>query len=247
MRPQVYKDPRPPEYFAPFHERARRRGPDLVYELVRALLAPVVLLVYRTRTLDQRRVPPTGPAIIAPNHFSVLDHFFIAVPLRRRVQFVAKSQIFRPPLGAVYSHGGAFPVRRGQRDDEPFVTARAILRRGGLVVMYAEGGRSRTGELGQPRYGLGRLALESGAPVVPTAVSGSAGVRGWRRMRFPRVTVKYGEPVSLERVASPTREQAQAASEELFELIRSTYDGLQADPRRATARGASPDAPPTLS
>lgn len=247
MRPQVYKDPRPPEYFTPFHERARRRGPDLVYELVRLLLAPVVLLIYRTRTLDRRLVPLEGPAIIAPNHFSFLDHFFIAVPLRRRVQFVAKSQIFKPPLGAVYSHGGVFPVRRGHRDDDPFVTARAILRRGGLVVMYAEGGRSRTEELGQPRYGLGKLALESGAPVVPTAVAGSAGVRGWRRLRFPRVTVKYGEHVSLERVESPTREQAQAASEELFELIRATYEGLQMDLGRAPAQRASLGAPPTPS
>src|ERR671934_2068961 len=168
MKPQVYKDDRPAEYFTRFHERARRRGPDWVYDLCRLLLTPYVLLLFRARCIDSDNVPLEGPAIIAPNHFSFLDHFFVAVYLRRKVQFMAKSQLFKRPMQFIYTHGGVFPVRRGHHDEEAFETARTILGRGDLVVMYAEAGRSRTRELGKPRHGLGRLALESGVPGIPT-------------------------------------------------------------------------------
>src|SRR2546421_376231 len=159
LKPQVYKDPRPAEHFTRFHERVRKGGPDWIYELVRLLLTPYVVLLFRTRCIDSDNVPADGPAIIAPNHFSFLDHFFVAVYLRRKVQFMAKSQLFKRPLQFIYTHGGVFPVLRGRRDEEAFVTARAILGRGDLIVMYAEAGRSRSGELGSPKRGLGRLAL----------------------------------------------------------------------------------------
>src|SRR5688500_11481507 len=110
MKEQVYKDPRPAEHFTRFHERVRRSRPDWVYELVRVVLTPILFLFYRTRAIDTHKVPATGAAIIAPNHFSFLDHFFLAVYLRRKVQFMAKSQLFKRPLQFVYSHGGVFPI-----------------------------------------------------------------------------------------------------------------------------------------
>ncbi len=135
--------------------------------------------------------------IVAPNHFSFMDHFFVAVYLRRKVQFMAKSQLFKMPLEIVYHNGGVFPVRRGHRDEEAFKTAHAVLARGGIVVMYCEGGRSRTGELGEPKPGIGRLALESGAPVVPVALVGSERVRDWKRLQFPKVVgaVRRADPL----------------------------------------------------
>ena len=107
--------------------------------------------------------------ILAPNHASFMDHFFTGAFIRRRVQFMAKSQLFKPGSGAwVFSHGGVFPVRRGHQDEEAFITAFKILARGGAVVMYCEGGRSRTGKVGdEARPGIGRLALESGRPGRP--------------------------------------------------------------------------------
>ena len=78
MKPQVYKDPRPAEHFTRFHERTRRGRPDYIYDLVRILLTPVLLVFYRTRCIDSDKVPASGPVIIAPNHFSNLDHFFLA-------------------------------------------------------------------------------------------------------------------------------------------------------------------------
>ena len=144
LKPQVYKDPRPAEHFDRFHARTRAKRPNWMYEAVRLVLTPYLLLFFRTRAIDSDKVPADGPAIVAPNHFSFLDHFFVAVYLRRKVQFMAKSQLFKNPLQIVYHNGGVFPVRRGHRDDEAFATAHAVLARGGIVVMYCEGGRSRT-------------------------------------------------------------------------------------------------------
>ena len=238
MKPQVYKDDRPAEHFARFHERTRTRGPDWVYDLVRLVLTPYVLLFFRARCIDSDNVPAEGPAIIAPNHFSFLDHFFVAVYLRRKVHFMAKSQLFKRPLQFIYTHGGVFPVLRGRRDEEAFVTSRTVLAKRGLIVMYAEAGRSRSGELGKPRHGVGRLALETGVPVVPTAIAGSEKARDWRRLQFPSVTVQYGKPVRFERVEEPTKEQAQAASEVIFEEVRSMHDALRKQGRRRAVRAA---------
>ena len=160
--------------------------------------------------------------ILAPNHFSNMDHFFCGVYLRRQIRFMSKSQFFgnNPLLSYLFRVSGHFPVRRGHRDDEAFATALSILERDGCVGMYAEGGRSRTGGLGEPRPGIGRLALESGAPVVPVAIHGSLEVRQWRRGSFPRVTVSYGEPIRLDRVETPTRDQQVGAAEAIFARVR---------------------------
>src|SRR5512132_4346428 len=151
IKPQRYKDSRPAAYFQKFHERARadRQG-GWVYNLARAILTLPTLLIFRTRAIGTENVPATGPVLLAPNHFSQMDHFFAAVYLRRKVRFMAKSQLFGPPvLTSIYRHGGVFPVRRGHRDEEAFKTAYTILDRGGAVLVYAEGGRSRTRNLGE--------------------------------------------------------------------------------------------------
>ena len=127
-------------------------------------------------------MPASGPVILAPNHFSFMDHFFVGTAIRRKVRFMAKSQLFQPPMQWIYTHGGVFPVRRGFADEEAFTTANSVLARGGCVAMYSEGGRSRTGKLSDTvRRGIGRLALESGATVVPVAIHGSSQVRNWKR------------------------------------------------------------------
>ena len=234
MKPQVYIDPRPAEYFTRFHERTRTKRPDWVYRAARILLTVPVLGIYRFRAIGVDNVPYRGPVVLAPNHFSFFDHFFVAALLRREVQFMAKSQLFRPPfLDFILSHGGTFPVRRGQRDDEAFKTAHSILDRGGVVLMYGEGGRSRSKRLGEPKPGLGRLVLESGVPVVPIAIHGSQHVREAKQgFISPKVTVHYGEPFAYERVQDPTRDQAQEVADQVFERIKVMYEALDAQGRR---------------
>jgi 1-acyl-sn-glycerol-3-phosphate acyltransferase len=227
IRAQVYKDPRPKEYFDRFHERARTRDPDFVYELVRVVTSLYAWTFYRARGIDAEKVPNTGPVILAPNHFSFMDHFFAGAFIRRRVRFMAKSQLFTPPMQWIYTHGGVFPVRRGYHDEEAFITANGILERGGAIVMYSEGGRSRTGTLSeQPKRGIGRLALESGAPVVPVAIHGSSHVRNWKRGQFPKVRVRYGDAFRWPQVSDPTPDRQQAVANEIFARIKALYATL---------------------
>jgi 1-acyl-sn-glycerol-3-phosphate acyltransferase len=236
MKPQVYRDPRPAEYFTRFHTAARRKI-GWTYNFSRALVTLPTILIYRVRPVGLRNVPRHGAVVIAPNHFSQMDHFFTGVYLPRRICFMAKSQLFGTPvLTFIYKHGGAFPVRRGHRDEEAFTTAKAILERGDTVLVYAEGGRSRSGELGEPKPGIGRVALESGAPVVPVAIHGSAGVRRWKRLRFPKVTVRYGEPISFGVEAEPSRERQLEVAAEIFSRVEEMYGELAT---RSGARSGS--------
>jgi 1-acyl-sn-glycerol-3-phosphate acyltransferase len=237
MREQVYSDPRPKEYFDRFHERARTREPDWVYELVRVITSLYGYTFLRARAIGVENVPGSGAVILAPNHFSFMDHFLMGCYTRRKVRFMAKSQLFKPPMQFIYTHGGVFPVRRGARDEETFITARAIMDRQGAIAMYCEGGRSRTGKLAEKaKPGIGRLALETGAPVVPIAIHGSSKVRNWKRLQFPKVTVHYGEAIRWEPIENPTREQQQAVADEILTEIRRLYAGLEEHGRRGILR-----------
>jgi len=237
MKAQVYKDPRPKAYFDRFHERSRTRGPDWVYEAVRLLTSLYAFAFFRARGISSEKVPGSGPVILAPNHFSFMDHFFVGSAVRRKVRFMAKSQLFQRPMQWVYSHGGVFPVRRGHRDDEAFITAKSVLERGGCVAMYCEGGRSRTGKLAeQPKRGIGRLALETGATIVPVAIHGSSHVRNWKKLQFPKVTIQYGDPLRWERITAPTRDQQQAVANDVFAQIRGLYAGLDTLGRKGVVR-----------
>src|SRR5829696_8728827 len=237
MKAQVYKDPRPVEYFDRFHARSRTRDPDWVYEAVRVLTTLYAWVFFRTRGIAAEKVPGDGPVILAPNHFSFMDHFFLGVSIRRKVRFMAKSQLFARPMQWIYTHGGVFPVRRGYADEDAFITAAGILERGGTIAMYCEGGRSRTGQLSEkPKRGIGRIALMTGAPVVPVAIHGSSKVRNWKRLQFPKVTVRYGEPIVWDPVPDPTKEQQQQVANEIFAQIRGLYAELDTVGRRGVVR-----------
>jgi 1-acyl-sn-glycerol-3-phosphate acyltransferase len=228
MREQVYVDPRPKEHFDRFHERARTREPDWAYELTRVLTSLYAYTFLRVRAISPEKAPGAGAVILAPNHFSFMDHFLMGCYIRRKVRFMAKSQLFKPgPMQYIYTHGGVFPVRRGARDEEMFITAETILARGGAITMYCEGGRSRTGKVAeQAKRGIGRLALETGAPVVPIAIHGSSRIRNWKRLQFPKTTVQYGDAMRWERIEHPTPEQQQAVADEILLQIRALYAGL---------------------
>jgi 1-acyl-sn-glycerol-3-phosphate acyltransferase len=191
-----------------------------------------MLLLYRARSIGVDNVPASGPVILASNHFSNMDHFLAGVWLRRKIRFMAKSQLFGNPIGDyIFSIGGVFPVRRGKADEEAFKTVQSIFERGGCMMIYVEGGRSRSGELGRPRPGVGRAALESGVPVVPMAIHGSQRIRRWKRLTFPKVTIRYGEPMRFDVVEEPSREQQLECAEEIFSVIRAMYGELEREGR----------------
>ena len=223
MKEQIYVDERDSSGMEKYHRRVREHKPSAMYDLVRVLMTGSYGLLDRVAAIDPENVPRAGGTIFVPNHFSFIDHFYTGIHLRRKLQFMAKSQLFKPPMDFVYSHGGVFPVMRGKGDDETFVTAQAILDRGGVVQMYAEGGRSRDYYPTVAKRGAGRLALISGAPVVPVAIYGSQFLRDARRRWFPKVTIRYGAPLRFTQIDDPTREQQQAVSEEIFRHVTSMW------------------------
>jgi 1-acyl-sn-glycerol-3-phosphate acyltransferase len=228
LKPQVYREERPSEFFERYYAWARSHHSDTVYTLARLLLSPFCMVAFRTRCRDAPHVPGSGAAILAPNHFSAMDHFFCGLYLRRRVRFMAKSQLFRGALAWILRRGGAFPVQRGRHDEQAIATALEILEQGGVVVIYPEGGRSRSGRIAErARPGVGRLALESGAPIVPVAIRGSERARNWRRLEFPRVEVRYGEPLRFERQVASSREAQQAVADEVLDAVRELYGSLE--------------------
>ena len=237
MKDQVYKDPRPQEFFDRYHERARNEDPNWVYELVRIATSFYSYVFLRARSIGTHNIPQSGPVIFAPNHFSFMDHFLCGAFTRRKLRFMAKSQLFSPPMVYIYSPGGVFPVRRGVRDEEVFITAETILEGGGAVCMYCEGGRSRSGQLADSaKPGIGRLALQTGATIVPVAIHGSAKVRNWKRLHFPKITVQYGEPFAFERIGPSDRGQQQAVADQVFTEIKALYGQLDEQGAEAVAK-----------
>jgi len=157
------------------HRLAREKGVSRpLYAVVRSLVVPFMRTWFRLRIDGREHIPPEGAAIVAPNHKSFWDSFFIGAATGRHLRFMGKLELFEGPWGSLLVQLGAFPVRRGQSDEEALETAREILRQGGLLAMFPEGTRVRDPqELGSPRRGAGRLALETGAPVVPAAITGT--------------------------------------------------------------------------
>jgi 1-acyl-sn-glycerol-3-phosphate acyltransferase len=192
-----------------YHERTRRRGVHpLVYWLARALLQPAIHVYFRLRRNGRHHIPACG-VILASNHRSFLDPWVIGCCLRRPIYFMAKRELFSNRfVGWFLNCMGAFPVRRGESDEQATETALALLERGAAVVIFPEGTRRSSGPLRAPKRGVGRLALASGAPVVPIAVKGSGRARrGWR-IRPVRVDVRAGQALTYPRVARPSPQLA---------------------------------------
>src|SRR5918992_2936965 len=186
---------------ARYHERTRRRGVNrVVYWTFRAFAQPAMRVCFRARRTGREHIPD-GKVILAANHRSFLDPFIIGTCVRRPIYFVAKQELFRNRFLAWFLNCmGAFPIRRGESDEESLATALALLDRGEAVVIFPEGTRHRSGPLHEPRRGVGRLALESGVPVVPIAIKGTERARrGWR-IRPVRVDLRCGRPLSYPRV-----------------------------------------------
>ncbi|MBJ7354480.1 MAG: 1-acyl-sn-glycerol-3-phosphate acyltransferase [Thermoleophilaceae bacterium] len=229
MKEQVYIDERDAAGMAKYHERVRNHKPSAMYDLVRVVMTGTYGALDRVAAIDVQNVPRAGGTIFVPNHFSFIDHFFTGIHLRRKLQFMAKSQLFKPPLDFVYSHGGVFPVMRGKGDTETFITAKAILDRGGVAQMYAEGGRSRDYYPTVAKRGAGQLAIMSGKPVVPVAIYGSQFLRDVKRHWFPKVIVRYGRPLQFTQIDEPTKEQSQIVSEEIFRRVLEMWWEMDAE------------------
>src|SRR3954463_1028429 len=233
--------PSAPETLSVHHERTRTRGVQpVVLAITRAILKPFLLAFFRTQRVGREHVPD-GAVILASNHRSFLDPFIVGICLNRPVYFVAKKELFDKRLtGWFLNCLGAFPIRRGESDEESVETAKQILKRGDALVIFPEGTRIREGALGSPKRGVGRLALESGAPVVPVAVHGTERARrGWR-FRPVKVKVRLGSPLTFPRVENASRQLATEVTARIWPCVELQWEWLGGLPplRKAAVIGA---------
>ena len=188
------------------HRLAREKGVSRpLYALVRGIVVPVFRLYFRMRVSGAENVPKEGAAILTANHKSFWDSFLLGVCTRRYLRFMAKTELIQGRFGSLLVRLGAFPVKRGEADADALETAREVLRQGGLLALFPEGTRVRDpDELGDPKRGAGRLALESGAPLVPAAISGSEDLFAGGVPKPKRVQVSIAEPIPVDEIeASP--------------------------------------------
>src|SRR3954453_14875494 len=152
-----------------YHERTRQKGVNkALFWATRAVVGLAIQFYFSLERTGRKNIPKKGPVILAANHRSFLDPFLIGCCLRRPVYFLAKRELFDKRWQGWLLNGlGAFPIKRGESDEEAMATGRGGLEGGGGLVIFPEGTRIRKGPLGRPKRGVGRLALETGAPVVP--------------------------------------------------------------------------------
>ena len=192
--------------------------PAPLYNVIAAITWPVLRGAYRLSDRGVENVPAEGGFVLACNHLSSFDPWPLGMPLWPRyfLRFMAKSELYWPPLKYVLNGVGAFPVRRGQRDVQAIETAVQLAREGHVVTMFPEGTRRTKGLVkrfeARPRSGAARIALEAGVPLVPAAVQGTD-----QLLRLGRLSVVYGTPVEIDDLRG--RDVVEAAHEATDRLM----------------------------
>lgn len=186
------------------------------------LLRGVLWLVVRWDVTGRENVPLSGALIIVSNHLNNADPGILSAGIaRRRIRFMAKIELFKMPFGAIIRLWDAFPVRRFDADLGAMLNAERILKHGGVLGMFPEGHRSRTGYMGPVHSGTAMIALRSGATVLPCAMTGTEKLKNpLVLLRRPRFSVSIGEPIALEPVRRPSEEQVSDLTRRIVEAIQ---------------------------
>ncbi|MSV92649.1 MAG: 1-acyl-sn-glycerol-3-phosphate acyltransferase [Actinobacteria bacterium] len=177
------------------------------YGLLRAFLTPFLMLLFRPKVTGLRNVPINGPVIIASNHLSFSDSVFMPLVVPRKVTFLAKSEYFTSPgpkgllKKLTFIALGQVPVDRsgGRRSEAALITGLKVLAEGNCLGIYPEGTRSPDGRLYKGRTGIARLAMESGAPIIPVAMFETDKIQPTGKVipKIMRVRMIFGEPIYL--------------------------------------------------
>ncbi len=177
----------------------------MVYQALKSFLIPILTLLFRPKVTGLRNVPQSGPVIIASNHLSFSDSIFMPLVVPRKVTFLAKSEYFTSPgikgfiKKITFIALGQVPVDRsgGRRSEAALLTGLGLLADGACIGIYPEGTRSPDGKLYKGRTGIARMAIESGAAVVPVAMFNTAEIQPTGQVvpKVQRVEMIFGEPL----------------------------------------------------
>ena len=182
------------------------------YEAYRRSLTPVLRAAYRLEVRGQENVPATGPLVVTGNHDSILDPFVMAAVIPRTVHFLGKSEFWRyAPVAWWLGTVGAIPVVRGGSDAAAIESAVAALEAGEAVGLFPEGGVRREGPW---LRGAARMALATGAPLLPVRLLDTRKALGRGSFGFPPLAALIGEPIAVERT-EPTGELARELTDRL--------------------------------
>lgn len=202
----------------------------MLNQFVRHVLAPLARLVYRPDVEGLENVPAEGPAIIAANHRAVLDTAVISLVVRRPVRFLGKAEYFtarglRGRLMAAFVDAlGYIPVERGNAHAglAALNAGQNVLNDGGVFAIYPEGTRSLDGRLYRGHTGVAVLALTTGAPVVPVALTGTEKLmpRGGRIPRYAKVGIRFGEPMDFSAITERNLGARRRVTDEVMAAIR---------------------------
>ncbi|MEM7271701.1 MAG: lysophospholipid acyltransferase family protein [Actinomycetota bacterium] len=236
---------------------------------VRRVLQPLVGRLWRFEVEGAEHIPTSGPAVLCPNHAAAIDSMFVPAALARDLIYVGKSEYLDDwKTRWLFPVLGMIPIDRrgGDHATAALDAARAVLERGGLFGIYPEGTRSRSGKLHKGHTGAARLAIETGAPIIPVGLSGTAAVQPVDsvvpKFRLP-VTVRFGEPIDVGRYRHRVGDRTlyrELIDEVMYEIQALTgleyvhsYAGKSAEattagvtdavPVPAGRRGADPDGP----
>jgi len=197
-----------------------------LYRALHAVLPPALSALWRPTATGTEHVPLTGPAILASNHLSFLDHFFLPMFIPRPIFFLGKSDYFTGPKRLFFESVGVMPVARqgGDAGEASLRKGQEILESGRLLGIYPEGTRSPDGRLYRGKTGPARLALRTGVPILPVAMVGTFEVLppGAKVPRFRRVEVRIGAPLDLSRYEGGENDRfvlRSATDELMYELM----------------------------
>lgn len=176
-------------------------------------LALIIFKVsFKIKIRGKGNIPSKGPAVVASNHLSYLDPIVLGLITPRRMNFIAKEELFGNSLfRALITQLGAFPLKRDRFDRTGYQRALAILREGGILTLFPEGTRAQHGKPGHLRQGAVRIALRAGVPLVPIVIAGTDSIlpRGKRAIRLGKIRVEVGKPlaaVKLDKTQDSRRE-----------------------------------------
>lgn len=190
-----------------------------LYAVGRVICTPLFKLMYRYKVVNKANIPNDGKGyIVACNHISFSDPVLLGLGQKRRLNFMAKDELFKNKFFAfIIRHLGAFPVKRGAGDGKAIKTGEDIILEGGLMGIFIEGGRTKTGDLMRPRSGCALIAQATNTPVVPACITNVG-----KSKKFGKRIIHFSDPISVEELGltSADRRALKNASNMIMDKIK---------------------------